>query len=183
MRLFYLVGWGYVAICAAFLTTRRQPASHVSTTAGTPGAPGDAVEWFRRVKPYCNAVEIATLFANAPLTDELAQAMRAIAALPKEFARHLAEALADELPLLKRDGGFLREGYDGDLDEARGLATESRRIILGMERDLQEETGIRSLKIRHNNVLGYYIEVTANHQAAMNGTDERSGNGRLHGKL
>jgi len=61
MRLFYLVGWGYVAICGAFLTTRRQPAPHVSTTAGTPGAPGDAVEWFRRVKPYCNAVEIATL--------------------------------------------------------------------------------------------------------------------------
>src|SRR5690606_2581531 len=80
-----------------------------------------------------------------------------------------------ELPLLKRDGGFLREGYDGDLDEARGLRDESRRIILGMERDLQEETGIRSLKIRHNNVLGYYIEVTANHSAIMTGTDEAKG--------
>ena len=44
-----------------------------------------------------------------------------------------------------------------------------------MERDLIEETGIRSLKIRHNNVLGYYIEVTANHQAIMNGTDEAKG--------
>jgi DNA mismatch repair protein MutS len=124
---------------------------------------------------FAAAGEIATLFADAPLTDELMQAMRAIAALPKEFAGHLEEALADELPLLKREGGFLREGYDADLDEARGLATESRRIILGMERDLQEETGIRSLKIRHNNVLGYYIEVTANHQAAMNGTDELKG--------
>ncbi len=124
---------------------------------------------------FAAAGEIATLFANTPLTDELAQAMRAIAALPREFSQHLEAALAEELPLLKRDGGFLREGYDADLDEARGLATESRRIILGMERDLQEETGIRSLKIRHNNVLGYYIEVTANHQAAMNGTDELKG--------
>ena len=79
------------------------------------------------------------------------------------------------MPLLKRDGGFLREGYDRDLDELRGLATELRRVILAMERDLQEETGIRSLKIRHNNVLGDHIEVTANHQAIMNGTDEAKG--------
>ena len=76
---------------------------------------------------------------------------------------------------MKRDGGFVREGYDRELDESRGLATESRRVILGLERGLIEETGIRSLKIRHNNVLGYYIEVTANHQAIMNGTDEAKG--------
>ena len=58
-----------------------------------------------------------------------------------------------------------------ELDEMRALRDESRRVILGLERDLIEETGIRSLKIRHNNVLGYYIEVTANHQAIMNGSD------------
>ncbi len=88
------------------------------------------------------------------------------------LANHLEAALADELPLLKRDGGFVREDYDGELDEMRGLRDASRRVILGLERDLIEETGIRSLKIRHNNVLGYYIEVTANHQAIMNGSDE-----------
>ena len=81
-------------------------------------------------------------------------------------------ALADELPLLKRDGGFVRAGYDGELDEMRALRDQSRRVIAGMERDLIEETGIRSLKIRHNNVLGYYIEVTANHQAIMTGSDQ-----------
>ena len=81
-------------------------------------------------------------------------------------------ALADELPLLKRDGGFVRAGYDAELDEMRALRDQSRRVIAGMERDLIEETGIRSLKIRHNNVLGYYIEVTANHQAIMNGSAE-----------
>lgn len=121
------------------------------------------------------ARDIAALFAGAALPDELVAAMRAIEALPVDFARHLEVALADELPLLKRDGGFLRQGYDADLDEARGLATESRRIILGLERGLIEETGIRSLKIRHNNVLGYYIEVTANHAAIMTGSDEAKG--------
>ena len=124
---------------------------------------------------FSAAGEIAALFAGVPLPDELAAALKAIAALPREFAGHLEQALADELPLLKRDGGFVREGYDRELDELRGLATESRRVILGLERGLIEETGIRSLKIRHNNVLGYYIEVTANHQAIMNGTDEAKG--------
>jgi DNA mismatch repair protein MutS len=118
------------------------------------------------------AGEIAALFAGTPLPDELGDAMQALGRLPAEFARHLEAALADELPLLKRDGGFLRAGYDEGLDEARGLRDDTRKIILGMERDLQEETGIRSLKIRHNNVLGYYIEVTANHHAVMTGTDE-----------
>jgi DNA mismatch repair protein MutS len=124
---------------------------------------------------FAAAGEIATLFANAPLPEELAEAMQALQALPGDFAGHIEAALADELPLLKRDGGFLREGYDRELDELRGLATESRRVILAMERDLIEETGIRSLKIRHNNVLGYYIEVTANHQAIMSGTDAAKG--------
>ena len=75
------------------------------------------------------------------------------------------------MPLLKRDGGFVRAGWDAELDEMRALRDESRKIIAGMERGLIEETGVRSLKIRHNNVLGYYIEVTANHHAAMTGTD------------
>jgi DNA mismatch repair protein MutS len=53
----------------------------------------------------------------------------------------------------------------------RALRDQSRRVIAAMERELAEETGIRSLKIRHNNVLGYYIEVTANHRDAMTGSD------------
>ena len=89
---------------------------------------------------------------------------RSSRALPPALQAHLDAALADELPLLKRDGGFVRAGYDAELDEMRALRDQSRRVIAGMQRDLIEETGIRSLKIRHNNVLGYYIEVTANHR-------------------
>ncbi len=118
------------------------------------------------------ASEIAGLLDGAELPNELSSAVAALKAAPAEFASHLETALADELPLLRRDGNFVRSGYDAELDEVRALRDESRRVIAGMERDLIEETGIRSLKIRHNNILGYYIEVTANHHATLAGTDE-----------
>ncbi len=117
------------------------------------------------------AAEIGQLFAGAMLPAELQAALAAIAALPAGFASHIASALGDELPLLKRDGGFVRALHDGELDEMRALRDESRKVIAGLERSLIDETGIRSLKIRHNNVLGYYIEVTANHQDIMMGSD------------
>jgi DNA mismatch repair protein MutS len=82
-------------------------------------------------------------------------------AIPSALETNLAAALADDLPLLKRDGGFVRAGYEAALDEARGLRDESRRIIAGLQARYAEASGIRSLKIRHNNVLGYYVEVTA----------------------
>lgn len=114
---------------------------------------------------------IAEIFAATALPPELAAALAAIHALPEALAQHLTQALGDELPLLKRDGGFLRGGYHADLDEMRALRDESRKVIAGLERSLIDETGIRSLKIRHNNVLGYYIEVTANHHAVMTRSD------------
>ncbi|EFM61567.1 DNA mismatch repair protein MutS [Brucella sp. NF 2653] len=73
---------------------------------------------------------------------------------------------------LKRDGGFVREGYNSELDEMRALRDQSRRVIAGLQADYIEETGIKSLKIKHNNVLGYFIEVTANNSGAMTDTDE-----------
>ncbi len=79
------------------------------------------------------------------------------------IAAELTAALADELPLFKRDGGFLREGYDAALDEARALRDESRRVIAALQARYAETTGVRALKIRHNNVLGYFVEVTAQH--------------------
>ncbi|RUY74998.1 DNA mismatch repair protein MutS, partial [Mesorhizobium sp. M7A.F.Ca.CA.001.09.2.1] len=115
---------------------------------------------------------IAEIFAATALPPELAAALAAIHALPQALSQHLMQALGDELPLLKRDGGFVRGGYHADLDEMRALRDESRKVIAGLERSLIDETGIRSLKIRHNNVLGYYIEVTANHHAVMTGSDD-----------
>ena len=79
----------------------------------------------------------------------------------------LARALGEELPLLARDGGFIAGGYSSDLDEWRSLRDESRRMMAALQARYVEETGVASLKIRHNNVLGYYIEVTPTHASKL----------------
>jgi DNA mismatch repair protein MutS len=107
------------------------------------------------------SAEIAQLMAVEDLDGELSEARTSIAALPIDLSHRLAFMLADELPLLKRDGGFIREGADGELDEMRALRDQSRRVIAGLQLQYAEETGVKSLKIKHNNVLGYFIEVSA----------------------
>ena len=85
----------------------------------------------------------------------------------RRLANKLQPALADELPLLTRDGGFVRQGYDLALDELRGLRDESRRLIAALQNRYSDETGIASLKIKHNNVLGYHIDVRAAHASKL----------------
>ena len=79
----------------------------------------------------------------------------------------LDRALVAEPPLLARDGGFIASGFDQDLDESRKLRDEGRGVIAGMQSEYVETTGIASLKIRHNNVLGYFVEVTSTHAEKM----------------
>ncbi|MBP1851290.1 DNA mismatch repair protein MutS [Rhizobium halophytocola] len=107
------------------------------------------------------------LSGHIGLPDELANALGDIEALPRAIEAHLGTMLADELPLLKRDGNFLREGAHAELDELRALRDQSRRVIAGLQLQYADETGIRSLKIKHNNVLGYFIEVTANNAGPL----------------
>ena len=83
------------------------------------------------------------------------------------LAGQLEQALVAEPPLLARDGGFIAAGVNDDLDEARRLRDEGRGVIAEMQARYAEETGIASMKIKHNNVLGYFIEVTATHGAKM----------------
>ncbi|MBV9953633.1 MAG: DNA mismatch repair protein MutS [Pseudolabrys sp.] len=110
------------------------------------------------------ATAIATMLQKLPgATAELKETGEALRALHLGLADELRAALAEELPALKRDGGFVREGYDLTLDEARALRDESRRIIAALQARYADETGIRTLKVRHNNVLGYFVEVTAQH--------------------
>jgi DNA mismatch repair protein MutS len=86
-----------------------------------------------------------------------------LAAAPLPLASDLALALDDDLPLLSRDGGFVRKGYDQALDDERALASETRAVVAALQARLIEETDVRSLKIRHNGVLGYFVEVPAAH--------------------
>ncbi|MCH9806148.1 MAG: DNA mismatch repair protein MutS [Alphaproteobacteria bacterium] len=73
---------------------------------------------------------------------------------------HLTKALGDELPVNRRDGGFVREGYLVELDEARRLKEDARQVLAELEARYRDETGVKTLKVRQNNILGFYIEVT-----------------------
>ena len=80
------------------------------------------------------------------------------------LADQLTNALKPEVPHLVRDGNFIADGFRADLDEWRRLRDESRRVIAVMEQKLKTDTGITSLKIKHNNVIGYFIEITQIHE-------------------
>ncbi len=72
-------------------------------------------------------------------------------------------ALAEDLPLLARDGGFVAKGYHAPLDEQLALRDESRQLVANLQAKYAAETGVTGLKVKHNNVLGYFIEVSAVH--------------------
>ena len=97
------------------------------------------------------------------LPRELMGIAERLAAAPAEIAESLSAALAETLPVNARDGGFIREGADADLDALRRLRDGSPQVIAGLQATYAEATGIKSLKVRHNNVLGYFVEVTALH--------------------
>ncbi|MFZ4125915.1 MAG: DNA mismatch repair protein MutS [Rickettsiales bacterium] len=99
--------------------------------------------------------------ANAP-----AMLNEALAALKghEALAETLTNALKPEVPHLARDGNFIAAGFRADLDEYRTLRDESKRVMMVMEQDLKKRTDIPSLKIKFNNVLGYFIEITPIHE-------------------
>ena len=79
----------------------------------------------------------------------------------------LSNAIVSEPPVLVRDGGFVERGFDQDLDEALILRDEGRSIIAKMQGEYIEKANIQSLKIKHNNVLGYFIETPSTHAEKM----------------
>src|SRR5205085_1331528 len=98
-----------------------------------------------------------------PAPGELNGAVREIASALHEVSvlqERLERLLVEEPPFFARDGGFIQSGAHEALDEARSLRDESRRVIAEMEARYRSETQIPSLKIKHNAVLGYFIEVT-----------------------
>ena len=113
----------------------------------------------------------AALEAAAGLGATLAHAPLDLAALDGHDALRdrLGAALVAEPPPLLRDGGVVAPGYDAALDDARRLRDEGRGVIAGLQARYVEATGIASLKVRHNNVLGYFVETTGAHEATMRG--------------
>ena len=83
------------------------------------------------------------------------------------LARDLAKALTPDVPMLARDGGFVALGWSPEIDQLKTLRDDSRRLIAGLQADYAKLADVPSLKIKHNNVLGYFVEVTPKHADAM----------------
>ena len=81
-----------------------------------------------------------------------------------DFLKH---ALVSEPPILTRDGGFIASGFKAELDEVRLLRDEGRSVIVKMQEDYIALSGVQSLKIKYNNVLGYFIETPSTHAEKM----------------
>ena len=109
------------------------------------------------------ASELAVRLASAPQVAEIADATAALRQPDPAIAAELSAALGEDLPLFRRDGGFIGAHYDEMLDETRALRDEPRRVVAALQARYADETQVRGLKIRHNNVLGYFVEVTAQH--------------------
>jgi DNA mismatch repair protein MutS len=100
---------------------------------------------------------LARVEDRPPLLEALLPALTGHGALTDLLSR----ALVPSPPLDETQGGFIAEGYDAALDALRLTGGEGRRAIAGLEARYRQQTGISALKIRHNNVLGYHIEVPA----------------------
>ena len=79
----------------------------------------------------------------------------------------LSRALVDEPPLMARDGGFVAADHDTELDETRLLRDQGRSRIAALQAEYADLSGVQNLKIKHNNVLGYFIETTTLHGDRM----------------
>ena len=116
-----------------------------------------------------NGLEQAAVLADRISSQgpKLLQAARTDLRGHDELLEQLQAALVAEPPILTRDGGFIAPKFDPELDNARMLRDEGRAVIAGMQADYITQTGISSLKIKHNNVLGYFVDVTTTHAEKM----------------
>ncbi len=95
------------------------------------------------------------------LPSALATLAESLAGPPASLSDMLTAAIVDEPPALRREGGFVRTGYNQGLDDALSLRDDSRNVMASLEAKYAEASGVKTLKVRHNNILGYFIEVTA----------------------
>ncbi len=107
--------------------------------------------------------EILKVFDSEDTPEVLKLTLKRLGAY-EELIQKLSQALKDELPHLARDGNFIRQGYHSPLDELRALRDDSKGALEALQQKYVEETGVTSLKIKHNNIVGYHVEVTSLHK-------------------
>jgi len=93
---------------------------------------------------------------RAPLTREILDGVDPCT----DVAATLADGIVDEPPANLRDGGFIRDGHDAELDELRAISRDGKSFISALEQSEREATGIPSLKVKYNKVFGYFLEVS-----------------------
>jgi DNA mismatch repair protein MutS len=113
---------------------------------------------------------LATATAIASLLGEAADAIGPpanlaaivdrLSSINDDLVSSLECALVESPPHLKRDGGFVARGYSPALDDARALRDDSRKVMARLEKKYADTTGVKTLKVRHNNVIGYFVEVS-----------------------
>ena len=116
--------------------------------------------------------KICALFpVNHQLPHNVSNALEALSLVDKaelsKLAKDISKAFLEDVPMLARDGGFIAPEWSPKLDELRKLRDDSRRVIASLQAGYAEQAEVPSLKIKHNNVLGYFIEVTPKYADAM----------------
>ena len=125
------------------------------------GGPRDLASVRDAIEAASNAAKmLREATGPLPFPPELQSICERLEAVPGTLSAALENALVEDPPLLRRDGGFIREGFNADLDAARALRNDSRKVMAELETRYIEETGVKTLRVRHNNILGFYIEVT-----------------------
>ena len=112
--------------------------------------------------------EMAKILSEAGQSDSIAKSVLALRGHEK-LIKDLDTALMDNPPVVTRDGEFIKGGFHAELDEARELRDNGRRVITRLQIDYADHTGITSLKIKHNRVLGYFVETPSSHANKMLG--------------
>jgi len=117
---------------------------------------------------------INALFAKFPGADLAQNTLGALAHLSladkgelAKFTSDISKAFLPDVPMMSRDGGFIAPGWAADLDELKKLRDDSRKIVAGLQADYAKAADVPTLKIKHNNVLGYFIEVTPKYADAI----------------
>ena len=132
----------------------------------------------RDLRAICDTLSeceiINSVFAQNPnlkVADNIASALDTISQADKpELAalrRDIDKAFTSDVPMLARDGGYVAQGWRPEIDQLKQLRDDSRRIVAGLQADYARATDIPTIKIKHNNVLGYFIEVTPKYADVM----------------
>lgn len=118
-------------------------------------------------QPQCNGRDLLALgnsiekgLTALELSNELKPQMQIL----YDLAKKIEATIVEEPPLTIKQGNLIKKGVSSELDEVINLATHSQDLVQQMENSEKEKTGISSLKIRYNNVFGYYIEITNTHK-------------------